>query len=202
MICHMGGIPTIRHNEIRDITATLLTEICHNVATEPPLQPLTNESFVHRTANTEPNARLDIRFWNTGQDAFFDVRVFYPNASSNRSMTTTAAYRKHESAKKREYAQRVREVEHGVFTPLVLSATGGMGREAVTFYKRLADGISRKERKEYSVVMGWIRCRLSFAILHSAILCIRGSRSSRHRPVHELNIALATSEGRVPPDVQ
>ena len=116
--------------------------------------------------------------------------------------TTTAAYRKHELAKKREYAQRVREVEHGVFTPLVLSTTGGMGREAETFYKRLADGISRKERKEYSVVMGWIRCRLSFAILRSAILCIRGSRSSRHRPVHELNIALATSEGCVPSDVQ
>ena len=205
MICHMGGIPTIRHNEIRDITATLLTEICHNVATEPLLQPLTNESFVHRSANTEPNARLDIRargFWNTGQDAFFDVRVFYPNASSNHSMTTTAAYRKHELAKKREYAQRVREVEHGFFTPLVLSTTDGMGREAATFYKRLADGISRKERKEYSVVMGWIRCRLSFAILRSAILCIRGSRSSRHRPVHELNIALATSEGCVPSDVQ
>ncbi len=35
MICHMGGFPTIRHNEIRDITASLLTEVCHNVATEP-----------------------------------------------------------------------------------------------------------------------------------------------------------------------
>ncbi len=109
MTCHMGGIPTIRHNfsgdEIRDITATLLTEICHNVATEPLLQPLTNESFALRSANTEPNARLDIRarsFWNTGQDAFFDVRVFHPNASSYRSMTTTAAYSKHELMKKRE----------------------------------------------------------------------------------------------------
>ncbi len=40
MICHMGGFPTIRHNDIRDITASLLTEVCHNVATEPPLQPL------------------------------------------------------------------------------------------------------------------------------------------------------------------
>ena len=72
MICHMGGIPTIRHNEIRDMTANLLTEICHNVAAEPLLQPLTNESFPHRTANTDANARLDIRargFWNTGQDA-------------------------------------------------------------------------------------------------------------------------------------
>ena len=160
----------------------------------------TNHSHAHRSANTEPNARLDIRargFWSTGQDAFFYVRVFYPNASSNCSMTTAAAYRKHESTK-REYAQRVREVEHEIFTPLVLSATGGMGREAATFYKRLADGISRKERKEYSVVMGWIHCRLSFAILRSAILCIRGSRSSRHRPVHEINIELATSEGRVP----
>ena len=205
MICHLGGIPTIRHNEIRDITATLLTETCHNVATEPLLQPLTNESFTHRSANTDPNARLDIRardFWNTGQDAFFDVRVFHPNASSNRAPTMAAAYRKHETTKKREYAERVREVERAVFTPLVLSTTGGMGREAATFYKRLADGISRKEGKQYSVIMGWIRCRLSFAILRSAILCIRGSRSSRHRPTHELNIPLAASEGRVPSAMQ
>lgn len=88
MICHMGGFPTIRHNEIRDITSSLLTEVCHNVATEPPLQPLTGETFDARSANTQDNARLDIRargFWNTSQDAFFDVWVFYPNASSNRS---------------------------------------------------------------------------------------------------------------------
>ena len=50
--------------------------------------------------------------------------------------------------------------------------------------------------------MGWNRCRLSFAILCSAILCIRGSRSSRHHPVNELNIALAASEGRIPSAVQ
>ena len=128
-----------------------------------------NHSPTSRSANTEPNAHLDIRargFWNTGQDAFFDVRVFYPNASSNCSMTTTAAYRKHEAAKKREYAQRVREVEHSVFTPLVLSATGGMGREAATFYKRLADGISRKEGKEYSVAWGGfdVVSRLLFSV--------------------------------------
>ena len=204
MICHMGGIPTIRHNEIRDMTATMLTEICHNVATEPPLQPLTGESFSHRSANTEPNARLDIRargFWNTGQDAFFDVRVFHPNASSNSSMSISAAYRKHESSKKREYAQRVRDIEHGVFTPLIFTTTGGMGREATTFYKRLADTIARKEDKPYPNIMAWIRCRLSFAILRSAILCIRGSRSRRHRFVCESDITLAMSEGRVPSDM-
>ena len=101
------------------------------------------------------------------------------------------AYRKQESIKKQEYTQHAHEVEHGVFTPLVLSATGGMGREAATFYKRLADRISTKEQKPYSVVMGWICCRLSFAIIRLAILCIHGSTFSHHRPTHELNITLA-----------
>ena len=112
-------------------------------------------------------------FWNRSQDAFFDVRVFYPNASSNRSANPSSAYRKHELAKKREYGQRVREVEHGVFTPIILSTTGGMGKEAATFYKRLGDLIAQKRQKPYATVMGWLRCRLSFASLRASIMCIR-----------------------------
>ena len=61
MVCHMGGFPTIRHNEIRDITGSLLTEVCHNVAIEPPLQPLSGETLEARSANTDDGARLDIR---------------------------------------------------------------------------------------------------------------------------------------------
>ena len=37
--CPCGGYPSIRHNELRDITATLLTEVCHGVGIEPCLQP-------------------------------------------------------------------------------------------------------------------------------------------------------------------
>lgn len=53
----------------------------------------------------------------TSQDAFFDVRVFHPSASSYHSQ---ALYDRHESAKKREervyvYNQRVHEMEGGVF---------------------------------------------------------------------------------------
>ena len=51
MICHMGGFPTIRHNEICDITASLLTETYHNVATKPPFQPLNGETISARSAN-------------------------------------------------------------------------------------------------------------------------------------------------------
>ncbi len=35
-----GGFPIIRHNEVRDITADLLTEICHDVEIKPTLQPV------------------------------------------------------------------------------------------------------------------------------------------------------------------
>ena len=156
MICHMGGFPTIRHNEIRDLTASLLTEVCSNVATEPALQPLSGESMSARTANTDDGARVDIGargFWNGRQDAFFDVRVFYPNASSYRSQNLASVYRRHEQAKKREYGERIRNVERGVFTPLVLSTTGGMGREAETFYKCLADMISNKRQQKYSATI-------------------------------------------------
>ncbi|KAL5460543.1 hypothetical protein EMCRGX_G033995 [Ephydatia muelleri] len=33
--CPKGGYPSIRHNEIRDLTAALLLEVCHNVRLSP-----------------------------------------------------------------------------------------------------------------------------------------------------------------------
>ena len=59
MICPMGGFPTIRHNELCDITASLLSEMFHNISTEPSLQPLNGESMTHRRAITTDDARLD-----------------------------------------------------------------------------------------------------------------------------------------------
>ena len=78
--CFHGGFPSIRHNELRNITAELLSEVCHNVDTELSLQLITDEHLIHRTANRDDGARLDVAadsFWGNGrQHAFFDVRVF------------------------------------------------------------------------------------------------------------------------------
>ena len=125
MVCPMGGFPTIRHDKIRNITANILTKVCSNVATEPLLQPLTGESFRLASTNTTDGARLDIRargFWRVRQDAYFDVRIFHPNAPSNSSKNLSVIYKKHEDEKKRTYGQRILEIENGVFTPLVLSS--------------------------------------------------------------------------------
>ena len=121
MICQRGGLIIQRHNEIRDLEAELLDMVCHDVAVEPTLQPLTGEEL-NRGANTAPDARLDVHcrgFWERQRAAFFDIRVCHPNADSYRDLTPNQVYKRHEDEKKRKYASRVLEVEQGTFTPLV-----------------------------------------------------------------------------------
>ena len=183
--CPKGGFPSIRHNEIRDMTANLLTEICYDVCIEPELQPLSGERFAHATANIEDNARLDIAangLWGGRfERSFLDVRVFNPHAPTYKNVPLSSCYKNHEKMKKRAYEQRVREIEHASFTPIVFSATGGMAIEATHFYKRLASGLAVKWDQPYSCTMSWLRCRINFSLLRSAIQCIRGARSTiRH----------------------
>lgn len=183
MICHKGGLPSLRHNEIRDLTAEFLSETSHCVSIEPRLQSLHDEEFHFRTANKEDEARLDVQasdFWCKGQEAFFDIRVFYPFASSYRQKDLKAVYTMHEKQKKRAYAERVREVEHGAFTPLVFASTGGMARECSIFIRRVGDLLADKKKIPYAKMMFLIRCRYSFALLRSSIRAIRGSRQLRH----------------------
>ena len=55
--------------------------------------------------------------------------------------------------KKRAYDQRVREIKHGSFSPLIFFTTGSMGMTATVVYKRLASLITEKYDKPYSKTM-------------------------------------------------
>ena len=82
-ICKVSGFIHMRHNDPTDFLASCMKEVHNDVEVELKLQPLTGESLRHRTANTDPDARVDIRvrgFWTQGSNAFFDTRVFYPHA--------------------------------------------------------------------------------------------------------------------------
>ena len=71
-------------------------------------------------------------FWGSRfERAFFNIRVFNPFIPSNQRSSLQACCRNHENVKKRAYDQCIREVEHGTFSPLVVSCTGGMGRVAL-----------------------------------------------------------------------
>ena len=120
------------------------------------------EAFHAMTVNTEDGARSDIaavgcwggRFERT----FFDVRVFNPYAPSNQTPTPSMPVAI-KNIKKREFELRTQEIEQALFTPIVLSSTGGMGSIATTTYKRLASLLADKWGTSYSQTMGWLRIK-------------------------------------------
>ena len=68
------------------------------------------------SVNTEDGVRLDIRargFWKGAQDAFFDIRIFHPNASTRPSMSLQAAFHRQKPARMGIW-KRVRKVENGL----------------------------------------------------------------------------------------
>ena len=77
--------------------------------------------------------------------------------------------------------KKVIEIEQGTFTPLVFTTTGGMADECVKYHSRLEELIANKKGKSYSSAISWRRAKVSFAIVRSAILCLRGSRSRRRQ---------------------
>ena len=179
--CAKGGFISLRHNRIRNITANLLTEVCKDVRVEPQLQSLSGEVFAEASTNVSDQARADISarsFWLKGQVAFFDVRVFNPIAKRYDNQTLRKAYDINEKEKKRQYNERIMQVEHGTFTPPpVMSTYGGMGRECRTFYSRLSEMIAEKRKVPYSIIASWVRRKIMFAIVNSLCICLRGSRS-------------------------
>ena len=70
------------------------------------------------------------------------------------------------------------DIEHGTFTPLIFTTTGGMGNECLNYHSRLAELIAIKKGEDYAKTISWIRARTSFALLRSALICLRGTRST------------------------
>ena len=189
VVCKKGGLIIQRHNELRDLEADLLSTVCKDVEIEPQLQDVTGEQLSSRS-NLAKEARLDIHangFWEKHQSAFLDIRVCHPNAESYKQMEPKQIYHLHENEKKRSYSRLVLDIEHGSFTPLVFTSTGGMGPECLRFHCRLAARIADNKGEHYSRPISWIRARTSFALLRSALICLRGSRTIRRRKIDLTN---------------
>ena len=61
MSCKKGGFVTLRHNDMRELTANLLVEVCKDVDIKPQLLPETGETFQNRTANISNEVIVNIR---------------------------------------------------------------------------------------------------------------------------------------------
>ena len=121
---------------------------------EPSLQPLSCEIILPHTANKQDDASLT----HTETPA-------YPHYTGSRD------------GEEKRIRCRVREVEYAAFTPLVFSTSGGLEKETAIAYKHLAGFLAEKRKTQYGTILAWMRCTVSFALIRSAVMARRGSRS-------------------------
>ena len=197
--CKLGGFRILQHNEVRDTIAQVMREAGHAAVTiEPELQPLEGEVFDYKSANKENDARSDIKccgFWSNLRQAYFDIKVVSPFARSNAHLSPAQLFKNAERVKIREYKERILNVEHADFNPLVFTTCGGMSPQSHIVIKRLAEKLSSKLNLSFSVVSGWLRCRLSFALLRTTLLCVRATRCKKM--TYDNNVELAVSAARL-----
>ena len=185
----------MRHNNIRDFEAKLLTEVCKDVKIEPELLPIGDQGV--ESSNIADKARLDVSavgIWSAQERTFLDVRVFHPNSTSYLNTSPSQLYIQQEQEKKRTYNNRIIQVEKGSFSPLIFSTTGGMGPEATRYHKKVAQLISMKRGEMYSDVVNHIRTRIRFSLLKSVLVAVRGERGRKKRqldvPMSDLSLNL------------
>ena len=111
--------------------------------------------------------RVDVSahgFWKRGTNTMFDIRIVNLDAGSYLRMTPEKALAKAEKEKKDLYLQACLE-RRRTFTPMVYYADGILGAEALAAQKRLAALLSYKLKREYSEMCGFVRAKMSLAIV-------------------------------------
>ena len=111
----------MRHDNVRDVEAEFLDEVCRGVETEPGLLPVEPENF-EKGAITGDMVRLDIvatGLFGNMEKTYFDVRVTHPNAPAYYEMTEERLYALNEKEKNDAYLERCLQSEKAGFIPLV-----------------------------------------------------------------------------------
>ena len=100
--------------------------------------------------NVSEKARLDVSavgIWSPMERTFLDIRVVHPNSTSYLGKSSQTIYKQNEMEKKRQYNQRVIQVERANFTPLVFSTMGGMAPECTRYHKQIAQLIALRTKE-------------------------------------------------------
>ena len=103
----------------------------------------------------------------------FDIRIVDLDVGSYLRMTPEKALAKVEMEKKDLHLQACLE-RRRTFTPMVYSADGIIGAEALAAKKRFSVLLSYKLKREYSEMCDFVWARMSLAILRSNRLLLRG----------------------------
>ena len=110
----------------------------------------------------------------------FDIQIANLDMGSYLCMTPEKDLAKAEKGRKDLYLQAYLERRRN-FTPMVYSADGIPREESLAAQKSLAALLSYKLKREYSEMCGFVRARMSLAIVRSNSLLFQGPRDKGAR---------------------
>ena len=94
-------------------------------------------------------------FWRPHQR--LDVRVWSHLAVTYLGKTSLDSHLQNEAEKRRIYAERIMEMENGVFTPFVMSTSGGTAPAAEACLNVIAQSMEKKMGIRYCQAMTYLR---------------------------------------------
>ena len=166
LTCRRGRYIAMRHDEVRDLFAALLSETCHKVATEPELQLLNGAPLHTRGTNLTDDARLDIKgpedsgsqsvwgniFWWEGVQPLCCLLPTVPSTEDFRQ-TRSAKAQALQGTNQRSRGRKL--YAFGVFK-YRRNRTNLRGVSKETNFPPVG-----KRNASYSETMGWLWCRIS-----------------------------------------
>ena len=104
---------------------------------------------------------------------YYYYYYYYPIGTSSRSKYIV--YTRMRKSVNTQVECSISNMEHSL---LIFTTTGGMRKECLNYHSRLAELIAIKKGEDYIKTISWIRARTSFVLLRSALICLRGTRST------------------------
>ena len=108
MGCKKGGFISIQRNDLQDLTANMILEVCKDSEIEPNLLPLSGEELHVITLNNSNKAKTDTRVHGSE----FNLRVFDLISCRYCNKTLQQCYVMKEQEKKRTCNERILQIDH------------------------------------------------------------------------------------------
>ena len=188
--CKKGGLVGIRHDDVRNEAGALAAMALSKtkVTYEPmiyygrdiptqqnPAETTTGDQMV---GGEERGDVLVHSLWEKGRGCVLDIRITDTDARSYQSIASHKVLERAAKVKKTKYNEACLERRRS-FMPLVYSVDGLACKEARAFEKRVASLLATKWERAYSEMAGFVKSRMSLAIIRSNTMLLRGARSSR-----------------------
>ena len=112
------------------------------------------------------NRQIDETDWRNRQNTFIEIRVTNTNAISQNHLSPTKVLDRHEKEKQHLQNNRVMNIEHDTFTPLVFLF---VGKECFMLRKLITQKIAKKTDKRYDKIISSLDLQYIFLSCDSAL---------------------------------